>query len=39
MKKYHALNIPIYVTAVNGTITVTSDGKTYKIAVEQGEKQ
>ena len=39
MKKYHALNIPIYVTAENGTITVTSDGKTYKIAVERGEKQ
>ena len=39
MKKYHALNIPIYVTAENGTITVTSDGKTYKITPERGEKQ
>ena len=39
MKKYHALNIPIYVTAENGTITVTSDGKTYKIVPERGEKQ
>ena len=39
MKKYHALNIPIYVTAANGTITVTSDGKTYKIVPERGEKQ
>ena len=39
MKKYHALNLPIYVTAENGTITVTSDGKTYNISVEQGEKQ
>ena len=39
MKKYHALNIPIYVTAENGTITVTSDGKTYKIVPEWGEKQ
>ena len=39
MKKYHALNIPVYVTAANGTITVTSDGKTYNISVEQGEKQ
>ena len=39
MKKYHALKIPIYVTAENGTITVTSDGKTYKIVPERGEKQ
>ena len=39
MKKYHALDIPIYVTAANGTITVTSDGKTYDISVEKGEKQ
>ena len=39
MKKYHALNIPIYVTAENGTITVTSDGKSYKIVPERGEKQ
>ena len=39
MKKYHALNIPIYVTAENGTITVTSDGKTYNISIERGEKQ
>ena len=39
MKKYHALDIPVYVTAANGTITVTSDGKTYDISVEKGEKQ
>ena len=39
MKKYHALDIPVYVTAENGTITVTSDGKTYDISVEKGEKQ
>ena len=39
MKKYHALNLPVYVTAENGTITVTSDGKTYSISVEQGAKQ
>ena len=39
MKKYHALEIPIYVTAENGTITVRSDGKTYDISVEKGEKQ
>lgn len=39
MKKYHALDIPIYVTAENGTITVRSDGKTYDISVEKGEKQ
>lgn len=39
MKKYHALKIPIYVTAENGTITVTSDGKTYNISVERGETQ
>lgn len=39
MKKYHALNIPVYVTAENGTITITSDGKTYHISFERGEKQ
>ena len=39
MKKYHALDIPVDVTAANGTITVTSDGKTYDISVEKGEKQ
>ena len=32
-------HIPVYVTAANGTITVTSDGKTYDISVEKGEKQ
>ena len=39
MKKYHALNIPVYVTAENGTITITSDGKTYHISFERGDKQ
>lgn len=39
MKKYHAMKLSVYVTAENGTITVTSDGKTYNISVERGEKQ
>ena len=39
MKKYHAMNLDIYVTAENGTITLTSDGKDYHITPERGEKQ
>ena len=39
MKKYHALNLSVYVTAENGTITVTSDGRDYHISVERGGQQ
>lgn len=39
MKKYHAMNLDIYVTAENGTITLTSDGKDYHITPERGGKQ
>lgn len=39
MKKYHAMNLLVYVTAENGTITVTSNGNDYKIEVERGGRQ
>jgi len=39
MKKYQALKMKIYETDKNGTITLTSDGKGYEIAVEKGEVQ
>ena len=39
MKKFRALNLNIFETDKNGTITVTSDGKTYKVSAEQGGAQ
>lgn len=39
MTKYHSLKLKIYETDKNGTITVTTDGKTYAIAPETGDAQ
>jgi competence protein ComEC len=39
LKKYQALKMKVYETDKNGTITLTSDGKTYEIAVEKGDVQ
>ena len=39
MKKYHALKLKIYETDKNGTITVTTDGKSYNIVTETGDVQ
>ena len=39
MKKYRDLKLKIYETDKNGTITVTSDGATYDIKPEKGERQ
>ena len=38
LKKFGALKLAVYTTPRNGTITVTSDGKTYKVMTERGEK-
>ena len=39
MKKYQSLKLKIYETDLNGTIVVTSDGKSYKIKPERGDVQ
>lgn len=39
MKKYQSLKLKIYETDLNGTIVVTSDGKSYKIKPERGDAQ
>ena len=39
MKKYRSLNLQIFETDKNGTITITSDGKSYQIEPEQGSAQ
>ena len=39
MKKYQSLKLKIYETDLNGTIVVTSDGKSYKIKSERGDAQ
>ncbi len=39
MKKYRSLNLKIYETDKNGTITITTDGKTYDIVPESGDVQ
>lgn len=39
MKKYRALKLQIFETDKNGTITITSDGKSYQIEPEQGAAQ
>lgn len=39
MKKYQTLKLKIYETDQNGTIVVTSDGKSYKIKPERGDAQ
>lgn len=39
MKKYHALKLKIYETDKNGTITITSNGATYDIQPEKGDRQ
>lgn len=39
MKKYKALHLKIFETDKNGTITVSTDGKTYTVTPEQGEQQ
>ena len=39
MKKFHSLKLKIYETDKNGTITVTTDGKTYQIVPETGDAQ
>ena len=39
LKKYQALKMKVYETDKNGTITLTSDGKTYERAVEKGDVQ
>lgn len=39
MKKYKALNLKIFETDKNGTITITTDGKTYEVKPEQGAEQ
>lgn len=38
LKKFDVLKLAVYTTPRNGTITVTSDGKTYKVMTERGEK-
>lgn len=39
MKKYNSLKLKIYETDKNGTITVTTDGKTYAVTTETGDAQ
>lgn len=39
MKKYKALHLKIFETDKNGTITVSTDGKTYIVTPEQGGEQ
>lgn len=39
MKKFHSMKLKIYETDKNGTITVTTDGKTYDIVPETGGAQ
>ena len=39
MKKYKALHLKIFETDKNGTITVSTDGKTYTVTPEQGGEQ
>lgn len=39
MKKFHSMKLKIYETDKNGTITVTTDGKTYNIVPETGDVQ
>ena len=39
MKKYRSMNLKIYETDKNGTITITTDGKTYDIVTETGDVQ
>lgn len=39
MKKYKALKLKIFETDKNGTITITTDGKTYEVKPEQGAEQ
>lgn len=39
MKKYKGMNLKIYETDKNGTITVTSDGHSYEISTEEGKAQ
>lgn len=39
MKKYNSLKLKIYETDKNGTITVSTDGKTYSVATETGNAQ
>lgn len=39
MKKFHSMKLKIYETDKNGTITVTTDGKTYNIVPETGDMQ
>ena len=39
MKKYKALNLKIFETDKNGTITITTDGKNYEVKPEQGAEQ